>query len=522
MTKLYKYLMMAMALFAVVSCSQEEDFATNEAAVKKNVQFVIGDYPGFADVTRAIGTADAGKTAWAAGDEIFVKVSGGTVATNQFITLAYDGTNWTATDSVVYITTTGMTINAIWAPGHQMAADGTISCKAGVKSGTTEYLQTVCSLDAATGTISVEFDTDSDRSYSRLRIVPRKGAASVTVVTTGFTPSDGGVAEPSYTLTPDAKGNAYLYGTWAANGTVEVSYNISGKGFAKKHEFTSSTVGNRSYALSAKPIGEIVDPAETVKGDFAMIDGSFVSKDSILVMNQEQIEGCVGLVFWTESEAGTATLSSDKVLAKDFPECNHGLIVSMVDLLHHSKWQYPPESIYDNYQNTTLFDDPNKALYAPLKSDDGESSSIQSIQGYGNTKLLKQYNAYCEANGKSNYIVAPIEALKTFAVSAPENSSGWFVPSVKELTLMFGSDVEDVVWDIPGTNGVENRDFIESIFAQSSVSNVPFYAGTDYDFYWSSTEENQGRAWLVYAKNGYVYDQIKSVDELNVRAICAY
>lgn len=521
MTKLYKYLMMAMAVFAVVSCSQEEDFATNEAAVKKNVQFVIGDYPGFADVTRAIGTADAGKTAWAAGDEIFVKVSGGTVATNQFITLAYDGTNWTATDSVVYITTTGMTINAIWAPGHQMAADGTISCKAGVKSGTTEYLQTVCSLDAATGTISVEFDTDSDRSYSRLRIVPRKDAASVTVVTTGFTPSDGGVAEPSYTLTPDAKGNAYLYGTWAANGTVEVSYNISGKGFAKKHEFTSSTVGNRSYALSAKPIGEIVDPAKTEKGDFAMIDGSFVSKDSILVMNQEQIEGCVGLVFWTESEAGTATLSSDKVLAKDFPECNHGLILSMVDLLKGQFWQMPSESVYETYQSTPLFTDPDKALYAPIMSGIAATDPIQTIQGYGNTKLIKQYNAYCEANGKADKVVVPVAALKTFAVSAPDNSSGWFIPSVKELTLLFGCDFEDVVEDVTDATGIINRDFIEDIFTQTSVTNVPFHTDLNYDFYWSTTEEDSGWAWLVYAKDGYVYDQRKS-RELNVRAICAY
>lgn len=515
MTKLYKYVILALAVFAITSCSQNETYSLEQDGSLKTAKFDIGAFPGFADVTRAIGVADAGKTAWAAGDEIFVKVTGGQVDNNQNITLVFDGTDWLASDEVYYITTSGLTIKAIWAPGHQMAADGTISLKTDVESGTTEYLVTSCSLNTTTQTIDVKFDTANDRKYSRLRIVPRDAASTVTVVTTGFTPADGGVAPASYTLTTDAKGNAYLYGTWAVSGTVAVSYTISGKGYSKNHTFTSATVGNRSYALSARPLGEIVDPALTSLGDFAMIDGSFVSKDNAATMTPDQLAGCVGIVFWTENEAGTATLATDPLLAIDFPDYNHGLIMALENLIEDDLWQKPNESVYHSFQLTANFTDPNKALYPAILSGVDPTEPIHKIMGYSNTKLLKQYNAYCVANSRSEYCVKPVVALEAYTKSAPDNTTGWYLPSIKELTLLFGADVSDVLLEEPG---IADRETLEQLMQTAGVG-APLYS--EFDYYWSTVEEKVGYVWFVNAGDGLVYVAPK-IREYNALPICAY
>lgn len=506
---------MALAVFAIASCSQDGAYEPEQTAVKQAAKFCIGKYPGFADVTRAIGIADAGKTAWAAGDEIFVKTSGGSVVANQYITLTYDGTDWTATEDVIYITTSGLTITAIWAPGHEMAMDGTIAIKAGVQPGTTEYIETDCSINSATNTVNVEFNTSNDRNYSRLRIVPRGTASTINVVTTGFTPAGGGVAPANYTLTADAKGNAYLYGKWAASGTVAVSYTVSGLGFSKNHTFASATVSNRSYALSAQPLGDIVDPSLAAMGDFAMIDGSFVSKDSVSVMTADQIAGCVGLVFWTESEAGNATLATDPLLAVDFPEYNHGLIMALDNLIEDVVWQKPNESVYDNFQNTDKFVDPNKALYPSILSGVDLTEPIHNIMGYSNTKLLKQYNEYCVANGKGDYVVKPVVALMSYTQSAPDNTTGWYLPSVKELTLLFGEDVNDVLLD---EAGVSDRQILEELMLAAGIA-APLYS--ELDNYWTTVEEKVGYAWFVSAGDGYVYDAPK-IRKYNVLPICAF
>ena len=126
----------------------------------------------------------------------------------------------------------------------------------------------------------------------------------------------------------------------------------------------------------------------------------------------------------------------------DFPHCTHGLIVSLTDVSTSSVWQSSNESVYDNFQSTH----DTYQNYVAIESGTDENSNINKILGYNNTKVLEAYNAYCKANNKSDYLVQPIEALATWKASNPDiiGTTGWFLPSAKELHMLCYKDVADV------------------------------------------------------------------------------
>ena len=60
-------------------------------------------------------------------------------------------------------------------------------------------------------------------------------------------------------------------------------------------------------------------------GNFTAEEGGF---SDLSAEEQAALKSRVrGIVFWTESETGNATLATDKVMKADFPNCMHGLIV---------------------------------------------------------------------------------------------------------------------------------------------------------------------------------------------------
>lgn len=63
-----------------------------------------------------------------------------------------------------------------------------------------------------------------------------------------------------------------------------------------------------------------------------MEDGTFVRTDDYTTLTDEQKKACVGIVFWTYSDTyPKSTLTNDKVLMADYPDCTHGLIVALKD-----------------------------------------------------------------------------------------------------------------------------------------------------------------------------------------------
>ena len=274
----------------------------------------------------------------------------------------------------------------------------------------------------------------------------------------------------------------------------------------------------------------ITNPANTAKGDVAMLDGTFIDTEDLDKLT-DALKGVIepsGIVFWTENEDdGPSTLVgdavADKVMQSAFPNCTHGLIVSLTDVSTSCAWQGINEdseqkyyeSIYDNFQS---IHDTYKN-YVSIESETGSSQNINKILGYNNTKVLEAYNAYCKANNRNNHLVKTIEALAEWKASNPDiaNTTGWFLPSAKELHMLCYKDVADVR-QVYGTDKIDTKTAINTSLGK--VDGTRF----DTDYYWSSSEypwNSASGAFLVMFNNAYVESYIKNYTSY-VRAVCAY
>ena len=253
-----------------------------------------------------------------------------------------------------------------------------------------------------------------------------------------------------------------------AAGNFKASYQYSYTIIVKADELEVQAVSGNNWKDGGEEnvsvITHFVDyTASDVKtGDYIYSDGTtsdgglrkryFDGREPIIANPKPQPKvgkTVVGVVFWTPKDTDAtgrqtpASLTDDKIMAKDHPTCIHGLAVS----LKHSYtiWQKSNEDIKD-FQDGTNFTPANKADYVSIATDNGPTDNINRILGYQNTQVLLAYNTYCRNNGKNKNIVKPVEALASFSASnpAPANSTGWYIPSAKEFHILCFKDVDDI------------------------------------------------------------------------------
>ena len=280
MRKIFQYILMTVAVVVTASCSNDID-ETLQPAGNGAIQFVVSDFPAFGESgqTRAIGTQDEGKTAWADGDKILVHLYSQKFG-DQAVTLTFDAENntWESDGGTLsYLENETPAITAVYAPGCEIKSDETIGLLEGKKYGEEEYIPAKTSISG--NTLDIRFE--SGRTYSRLRIAAMP-EATLTVTTTDFTPAGAtSEATEAYTLTADDKGNAYLYGIFAEEATVSVK---QGEVTLKDYTFTAEknpngTEHNKSYALDARPVIDLSQYSEgatvDITGDSRIIgDGT--------------------------------------------------------------------------------------------------------------------------------------------------------------------------------------------------------------------------------------------------------
>ena len=270
--KLSSFIFALSSLFA--SCSNELD-ETLQSAGNGNLQFVVSDFPAFGEgtKTRAIGTQDEGKTAWANEDKILVHLYSPKYG-DQAVTLTFDAENntWESDGGTLsYLENETPTITAVYAPDCEIK-DGQIALQDGKQYGEAEYILARTTISEN----SLDINFESGRTYSRLRIAAL-AEEELSVTTKKFTPAgpEGATAPESYTLTIDDKGNAYLYGTFAEGATVSVK---QGNVVLKDYTFTAEknpngTEHNKSYALDARPVidGTLGGKAEATEDDITAL-----------------------------------------------------------------------------------------------------------------------------------------------------------------------------------------------------------------------------------------------------------
>ena len=253
MRKIIQYMMMALIAVVLASCANDIS-EESTPTVKSNIRFVVDDFPMFEKPsTRTIGEEDKGKTAWAVGDEICVKLESKELGT-QTATLKYNGVKFEIQDgnSLCYLDGEPVTAYAYYAPNRRWR-NGSLDFKDiyGNPNGTAEFLEATCTVHYGDNNyVDISF-ANATHNYSRLRIatIPK---TEIKVDADNFAPTDNpNRLYMTYTLTSDEKGNAYLYGTFYNNSIVTVKYRGA---TLKTHKFSKKTENAKSYALDATVI----------------------------------------------------------------------------------------------------------------------------------------------------------------------------------------------------------------------------------------------------------------------------
>lgn len=316
----------------------------------------------------------------------------------------------------------------------------------------------------------------------------------------------------TYTITVSAYGievEAVTGGTWSDGGSESAGILVT--------EYTASDVKPGDYLYTN---GEISDG-----GLRARYSNGFVRWET---PKPTPLAGKTvsGIVFWTPSETDytdtdrktPARLTDDKIMTADFPECTKGLAVALKDV--SLAWQSSMitqacESVAETFQSTAHFAPENKQDFRSIASGTGENDDINRILGYQNTQVLLAYNVY---KADSKYHVNPIAQLASFKESnpAPEVSTDWFLPSVKELHILCYGDVDNV-GGVSAADMMWNGDLVNSSLSAAGGTVL----GGGNIFYWSSTETDGSYAFVMdfgTAGVGYRYKLMQN----RVRYICAF
>ena len=279
MRKIIQYMMMALIAVVLASCANDIS-EESTPTVKSNIRFVVDDFPMFEKPsTRTIGEEDKGKTAWAVGDEICVKLESKELGT-QTATLKYNGVKFELQDgnSLGYLEDEPVTAYAYYAPNRKWLNDGNLGYKDGEHDGTAELLEATCTVHYGDDNyIDISFAT-ATRNYSRLRIatMPNK---PITVDINYFTPAGSSDMkwDQNYALTSDEKGNAYLYGNFVTNSVFTVKYEEAP---LATYKFSQESKNAKSYALDATVIS--ANSAEKIK---SAIDQEIANSKTAIRLN---------------------------------------------------------------------------------------------------------------------------------------------------------------------------------------------------------------------------------------------
>lgn len=332
---------------------------------------------------------------------------------------------------------------------------------------------------------------------------------------------------------PNAKtfkaGNAYTYNiTVKANG-IEVTEAISGEWTDGGSEAVTSKTVLVNYTADNVKKGDYIYKDGTISdGGLRQIysDGTMVCEATKPQPRTIKNNPVVGIVFWTPSETTTegrqtpASLTDDKIMAADHPECTHGLAVALEDISYEEISGVSNYEFIKDFQKSNNFTHERKSDFVSIASGKGATDNINKIYGYQNTIVLRAYNEYCTKNNRKNFIAQNAVGLEEFAANhpAPSHSTGWFIPSLKELHLLCYMDVDDIYDSkLHKPARVATRDVVNSSLL--AANGTPFIEG----YYRSSSEyaEDCLYVYIVYFSYGSAFQNLKWYSQA-LKAVCAF
>lgn len=398
----------------VASCSTGDQMTDNDKA--GTVTFRIADFPAFDGETSSsradIGTYDAGKTAWTAGDKILVMVDFFQGDKKQYVTFTYTAAGtWTQTGDEVKTFSGNPNVYAYYAPSYQWS-NGELALKSGKTAGIDEFITLRQGYHDLQNEIVIDFSR-AERRYSRLRVAAESGSKSVTMSCANFIPAGRTIAlgtSGTLTSTVDSKNNAYFYGTWP-NGSSFTIHSDATSWYDITKTVTAASVDTQGYAISyAAPAPKI--------GDYYFNDGSWgtlASRPSPAVP--------IAVIF--------STTTSEKDKNSGF---KRGYALALRDATHTTN----ATNLVQWSQGTNNSDyryNVDEPLLPDLKLQDW--TYLRDYKdGYTDCKNIKDGNGYYKPFSYTNYPAlwyafnfGTDKVAGTSAFAAPARSSGWYIPT---------------------------------------------------------------------------------------------
>ena len=243
---------------------------------------------------------------------------------------------------------------------------------------------------------------------------------------------------------------------------------------------TAIGAGNADIEVSVDGVKAVcvINVIESVNvsiGDYFYSDGTSSSE-----LNPAKTP--VGIVFYAKNPS-----ADDAALRKDHPQCTHGLVVSLSEP-QYTAWQ----STCRDYGSPVGDWISANTDYVSTVADDG-SDELNKIMGYNNTMGIKAFN---QAN--QSYAVEAVTALEEWTASnpAPEGTSGWYLPSMKELVLMCGGEIDGNI-----SYGQQLGQEV-MLLLNELMEKIDGASGIAYDMYWSSSEYSRFDTWQLYSTYG--------------------
>lgn len=235
-------------------------------------------------------------------------------------------------------------------------------------------------------------------------------------------------------------------------------------------------------------------------GHFLYSDGATCSR---LLPGKEP----VAIVFYTGNPS-----NDDPVLASEHPYCTHGLAVSVCEDIQ-SAWQ----NNHAGYGKTVGSWCEDNSAYKLPEAGTGQSDPVNRICGYNNTKALTDFNT-----DPANYTwkIQMANELCYFILEnvypAPEKSSGWYIPSAKEMSLLVRGRYDGNIWDNYGTH-CRNLEKVNEAIRDSGAGHVIEGSG-----FWCSSEADKDMALYMNCTDGKIMTAMKNIENARVRPILAF
>lgn len=286
---------------------------------------------------------------------------------------------------------------------------------------------------------------------------------------------------------------------------VQMSGNIS---FSPNADKTAWSVGESYDAtldvsqIESISLGSGDDEAAKV-GDFFYSDGTWST-------DLDASKTPIGVVFYVGNPA-----EHDAALRAAHPGCVHGLVVGLKE--KKCEWQdYYTD--FDEEVGMTVgewIEDNTDYVSISTRSFSMESVFNQ-IMGYNNTCGIDEFNDG-EYGCDYEVIIGSTLSSQTSDIKAPETTSGWYIPSIKEVSLLcsgdLGKNIDDLGYDDTPDNA--NAVLINSRLAQ--IAGAVELSGV----YWSSTEFSATQANSVQFNKGLVMQTSKGGSNI-LRPVLAF